>query len=153
PAVIGGVAMGGIIISLISSIGGQSLGMGTVISKDILAPLFNIKENRTLLKLNRVTVVLIMVIGCVFSILNRHSQILFWNYLSMGLRGGGIFLPLSLAVFKPKCVSGKWVVISMVASTAVAIFATVMQTPVKPLFLALGVSLLLLLPGMVGKKG
>ena len=153
PAVIGAVAMGGIIISLISSIGGQSLGMGTVISKDILAPLFNIKENSTLLKLNRVTVVLIMVIGCVFSILNRHSQILFWNYLSMGLRGGGIFLPLSLAVFKPKCVSGKWVVISMVASTAVAIIATIMQTPVKPLFLALGVSLLLLLPGMVSKNG
>jgi SSS family solute:Na+ symporter len=151
-AFIGGMAMGGIIISLISSIGGQSLGMGTIISKDILAPLFNIKEDRTLLKLNRFTCVLIMVIGCVFSIINRDTQILFWNYLSMGLRGGGIFLPLTLAVFKPKCVSGKWVVISMVASTAVAILATVIQTPVKPMFLAVAVSLLLLLPGLLGKK-
>ena len=146
------MAMGGIIISLISSIGGQSLGMGTIISKDILAPLFNIKEDRTLLKLNRFTCVLIMVIGCVFSIINRDTQILFWNYLSMGLRGGGIFLPLTLAVFKPKCVSGKWVVISMVASTAVAIIATIIQTPIKPMFLAVAVSLLLLLPGIAGKK-
>ena len=151
-ALIGGMAMGGIIISLISSIGGQSLGMGTIISKDILAPLFNIKEDRTLLKLNRFTCVLIMVIGCVFSIINRDTQILFWNYLSMGLRGGGIFLPLTLAVFKPKCVSGKWVVVSMVASTAVAIIATVLQTPVKPMFLAVAVSLLLLLPGILGKQ-
>ena len=94
-----------------------------------------------------------MVIGCVFSIINRDTQILFWNYLSMGLRGGGIFLPLTLAVFKPKCVSGKWVVVSMVASTAVAIIATIMQTPVKPMFLAVAVSLLLLLPGiLLGKK-
>ena len=152
PALIGGMAMGGIIISLISSIGGQSLGMGTIISKDILAPLFSIKKDSTLLKLNRFTCVLIMVIGCVFSIINRDTQILFWNYLSMGLRGGGIFLPLTLAVFRPKYVSGRWVAISMVASTAVAIAATVMQTTVKPMFLAVAVSLLLLLPGIVGKK-
>ena len=93
-----------------------------------------------------------MVIGCVFSIVYRDTQILFWNYLSMGLRGGGIFLPLSLAVFKPRCVSGKWVVVSMVASTAVAIAATILGTTVKPMFLAVGVSFLLLLPGLVGKK-
>ena len=105
-----------------------------------------------MLKLNRFTCVLIMVIGCVFSIINRDTQILFWNYLSMGLRGGGIFLPLTLAVFRPKYVSGRWVAISMVASTAVAIAATVMQTTVKPMFLAVAVSLLLLLPGIVGKK-
>jgi SSS family solute:Na+ symporter len=146
------MAMGGIIISIISSIGGQSLGMGTIVSKDILAPLFSIKNDSTLLKLNRVTVVLIMVIGCVFSIIFKDTQILFWNYLSLGLRGGGIFLPLTLAVFKPGCVSSKWVIISMVASTAVAIIATIIQTPVKPMFLAVAVSLILLLPGILSKK-
>ena len=152
PALIGGMAMGGIIISLISSIGGQSLGMGTIISKDILAPLLEIKKDSTLLKLNRFTVVLIMVIGCVFSIIYKDTQILFWNYLSMGLRGGGIFLPLTLAVFRPKCVSGKWVILSMAASTLVAIASTILQTPVKPMFLAVAVSFLLLLPGMLGRK-
>ncbi len=152
PALIGGMAMGGIIISIISSIGGQSLGMGTIVSKDILAPLFSIKNDSTLLKLNRVTVVLIMAIGCVFSIIFRDTQILFWNYLSLGLRGGGIFLPLTLAVFKPGCVSSKWVIISMVASTAVAIIATIMQSPIKPMFLAVAVSLTLLLPGILAKK-
>ena len=70
----------------------------------------------------------------------------------MGLRGGGIFLPLTLAVFRPGCVSGRWVVISMVCSTAVAILATFMKTPVKPMFLAIAVSLLLLLPGILAKK-
>ncbi|MBR1495098.1 MAG: sodium:solute symporter family protein [Acidaminococcaceae bacterium] len=152
PALIGGMAMGGIIISLIRSIGGQSLGMGTIISKDILAPLLEIKKDSTLLKLNRFTVVLIMVIGCVFSIIYKDTQILFWNYLSMGLRGGGIFLPLTLAVFRPKCARGKWVILSMAASTLVAIAATILQTPVKPMFLAVAVSFLLLLPGMLGRK-
>ena len=152
PALIGGMAMGGIIISLISSIGGQSLGIGTIISKDIVAPLFQIKNDSTLLKLNRCSCVLIMIIGCVFSIIFRDTQILFWNYLSMGLRGGGIFLPLTLAVFRPKCVSGRWVALSMVCSTAVAILATFLKTPVKPMFLAVAVSFLLLLPGLLGKN-
>ncbi len=152
PALVGGMAMGGIIISLISSIGGQSLGIGTIISKDIVAPLFNIKNDGTLLKLNRCSCVLIMVIGCIFSIIFRDTQILFWNYLSMGLRGGGIFLPLTLAVFRPKCVSGRWVALSMICSTAVAILATLMKAPVKPMFLAVAVSFLLLLPGMLAKK-
>ena len=141
-----------IIISLISSIGGQSLGIGTIISKDIVAPLFNIKNDGTLLKLNRFSCIVIMIIGCIFSIIFRDTQILFWNYLSMGLRGGGIFLPLTLAVFRPKCVSGRWVAISMVCSTATAILATFLQTPVKPMFLAVAVSFLLLLPGMLAKK-
>ena len=61
------------------------------------------------------------------------------------------FLPLTLAVFKPGCVSGKWVIVSMVASTAAAMGATIMQAPVKPMFLAVAVSLLLLLPGIVGR--
>ena len=114
--------MGGIIISLISSIGGQSLGIGTIISKDIVAPLFQINNDSTLLKLNRCSCVLIM------------------------------FLPLTLAVFRPKCVSGRWVAISMVCSTAVAILATFLKTPVKPMFLAVAVSFLLLLPGLLGKN-
>ena len=70
----------------------------------------------------------------------------------MGLRGGGIFLPLTLAVFRPKCVSGRWVAISMVCSTATAFLATFLQTPVKPMFLAVAGSFLLLLPGMLAKK-
>ena len=117
-----------------------------------MAPLFQIKNDSTLLKLNRCSCVLIMVIGCVFSIIFRDTQILFWNYLSIGLRGGGIFLPLTLAVFRPGCVSGRWVALSMVCSTMVAILATFLKTPVKPMFLAVAVSFLLLLPGMLAKK-
>ena len=70
----------------------------------------------------------------------------------IGGRGGGIFLPLTLAVFRPKCVSGRWVALSMVCSTAVAILATFLKTPVKPMFLAVAVSFLLLLPGLLGKN-
>jgi hypothetical protein len=45
----------------------------------------------------------------VIALLNEGSQILFWNYMSMALRGGGVFLPLSVAVFFPGNLHKGWV--------------------------------------------
>ena len=47
PLIVGSVAMGGILLSLISSIAGLSLGIGTMISRDILP---HAKESGTLLR-------------------------------------------------------------------------------------------------------
>ena len=77
-------------------------------------------------------------------------QVLLLTYLSMALRGGGIFLPLTLAVFRPKCVAPRWALLSMVVSTAVAVlFSTVLTAPVNPLFIGLAVSAALLAPGFL----
>lgn len=148
PPILGAVAMGGIFLSLIGSIGGLSLGIGTMISKDILAPRLQVTGNDSLLKLNRFVVLAVMLCACGFAILQQGSQILFWNYLSMALRGGGIFLPLSLAIFSPGCVTPRWAVASMLLSTAAAGGATLIGTAVQPLFLGLAVSFVVLLPGI-----
>lgn len=50
PLIVGSVAMGGILLSLISSIAGLSLGIGTMISRDILP---HAKESGTLLRTRR----------------------------------------------------------------------------------------------------
>lgn len=46
PVLIGGLAMSGIILSLLGSIGGLSLGIGTMISHDILSPLLKITDEQ-----------------------------------------------------------------------------------------------------------
>lgn len=153
PPVLGAMAMGGIFLSLIGSIGGLSLGIGTMVSRDILAPRLQITESGRLLKLNRLVVLAVMLGACGFALWQEGSQILFWNYLSMALRGGGIFLPLSLAIFYPKCVTPRRAVVSMLLSTAVAGGATLAGTTIKPLFLGLAVSFLVLLPGIRRPSG
>ena len=71
----------------------------------------------------------------------------------MALRGGGIFLPLTLAVFWPGHVKRGWAVLSMLGSTAAALLtATVVKLTIDPLFVGLIVSALLLLPGIRMKK-
>ena len=152
PVLIGGLAMSGIILSLLGSIGGLSLGIGTMISHDILSPLLKITDDRKLLRLTKLTVLAVMILASLIAIMNRGTEILFWNYLSMGLRGGGIFLPLTLAVFWPGHLNADWTVFSMAGSTIAAITAALAKFPFDPLFIGLAVSFLLILPGLRLKK-
>ena len=149
PVWIGSIAMGGIILSIISSIAGLSLGISTMLSHDLLGRLLKITGSRELLRLNRVTVLFVLLLASGIAIWNEGSQVLFWNYLSMALRGGGIFLPLTLAVFAPHRAHRGWTLASMLLSTLVSIAATIWQAPVNPLFLGLGVSVLLLVPAIL----
>lgn len=152
PVLIGGLAMSGIILSLLGSIGGLSLGIGTMISHDILSPLLKITDDRKLLRLTKLTVLAVMILASLIAIMNRGTEILFWNYLSMGLRGGGIFLPFTLAVFWPGHLNADWAVFSMAGSTIAAITAALVKLPFDPLFIGLAVSFLFILPGLRLKK-
>jgi solute:Na+ symporter, SSS family len=79
---------------------------------------------------------------------NMQSFVLTWNYLSMALRGAGVFLPLTLAVFLPGVLKKKWAISSMVLSTLFAITGySLLSFSVNPLFTGLTVSLLIILIG------
>lgn len=99
PPAIGGLALGGLFLSLVGSIGGLSLGMATIIARDLLSKPLRLEKDSSVLRLTRVLVVAVAGGAGLFAFFNHDSQILFWNYLSMAFRGSGIVLPLSLAVF------------------------------------------------------
>ena len=146
---IGSLAMGGIILSLVSGIGGLSLGIGTMIARDMLAPILKIRDDHKLLVITKMTVLAVMILACLISIANRGSEVLVWNYLSMALRGGDIFIPFSLAVFLPGHLTKTWAVISMAGSTLAALLsATVIHLPMDPLFVGLIASAILIIPGL-----
>ena len=54
---------------------------------------------------------------------NEGSQVLFWNFLSMALRSGGIFLPLSFAIFAPGTITALSATPSLALSTVAALAA------------------------------
>ena len=145
---IGSIAMGGIVLSLVGSIGGLSLGIGTMLSHDVFAPLLAVKSEGRLLLLNRLMVLLVMALAALFAICFIDSEVLVWNYLSMALRGGGIFLPLTLAIFFPERLSPRWAIASMLLSTAAATAAAAFESAIHPLFIGLIVSAALILPGI-----
>ena len=66
--------MSGIILSLLGSIGGLSLGIGTMISHDILSPLLKITDDKKLLRLTKLTVLAVMILASLIAIMNRGQK-------------------------------------------------------------------------------
>lgn len=141
PAWLAGIALGGIMLSLVGSIGGLSLGIGTMLTRDIISKFIPLDSDKKQLYTLRGVVLLVMAFACVIAILNMNSQVLFWNFLSMALRGCGVFIPLSVAIFLPRSINRDWAFASVLLSTLVPILLqAVVELPLPPLYFGLLIS-------------
>jgi SSS family solute:Na+ symporter len=141
PAWLGGIGIAGLMLSIVGSVAGLALGIGTMVSKDICNELLKVSASKALLWINRFTILVVTIIASWVALLNLKSQILTWNYLSMALRGAGVFLPLTLAIFAPGRLSPGWAVASMLFSTVASLISYAFwQLPIDPLFVGLAVS-------------
>lgn len=122
PAWFGGLAIAGLLLSVVGSIAGLVLGITTTVYRDVVQELFKPNGNAKLVVLmNRLMVLGFAGLGIWIAARHLDSQVLEWNIMSMGLRGAGIFLPLTVAVFWPGRLNGTWALWSMVVSTVVAV--------------------------------
>ncbi len=149
PPWLGGIGLAALLLSAFGSIAGLSLGIGTMISKDAANILGSRLTNKAQLFCNRMTV-LAVILGSIFFVFTHlHSSVLMWNYLSMSLRGSGIFLPLTFSVF----FHGKIRRGLGLCSIALGILTAVLWELFEPvaingLFVALFVNLLFLAAGL-----
>jgi solute:Na+ symporter, SSS family len=141
PGWIGGIGLAGILLSIVGSIAGLALGIGTMIANDIGRDLFGVRSDARVLLINRTSVAAVTCVALVIALCSLNSYVLDWNYMSMALRGGGVFLPLSLAVFRPGALDARWSTISMLASTVAAVLCWfILPGSINPLFAGLAVS-------------
>lgn len=148
PPWLGGVAIGALLLAAVGSAAGLALGVGTMVSRDLIAGFLKHGNERLMLQVTRLTVFLITLAAALFTFGNLRSLVLEWNYLSMGLRGAGTFLPFTAAVFCPRNISQKWAVWSMVAGTVTAVgWKILFPQGADPLYAGLGASAALLLAG------
>lgn len=147
PAWLGGLALGTIVLTLISSTAAQALAIGTLLSRDLGGELLNLRSERLLLGLNRLGILLALGAVTAYCLAHLGASVLTWNYLSMALRGGGIFLPLTLAVLTrgriAALVPRAWVMASVLLPTLVTLVSAVFSdTPSAALPLLLSAALL-----------
>lgn len=152
PALLGGIAMGGILLSVIGSVAGLSLGIGAMVSRDIIFRLFHGLGAALQLHIMRAVVLAAVVLASTIALFHEDSEILFWTYLSMALRGGGVFLPLTIAIRHPHAIAPNYAIASMVLSTLIAVASALIGTPIKPIFLGLAVSAFIFLLGYFRRK-
>ncbi len=102
----GGVVLATLLVAVVGTWAGLSLGISTMITKDIYKRFFRkLAADREILFVQRLLILVICAL-CVFFVAgNLKSLILGWSFLSMGLRGCTILFPLLGAMFFPRLVS------------------------------------------------
>lgn len=147
PAWLGGLTLGTIVLTLVSSSAAQALAIGTMLSRDLGGELLHLRSETHLLALNRLGILLALAAVTAYCLAHLGASVLTWNYLSMSLRGGGILLPLTLAVLTRGRVAASipraWVLASMLLPTALTLFsAAFSDTPPAGMPLLLSAALL-----------
>jgi solute:Na+ symporter, SSS family len=147
PPLIAGIVLGTLLIAVIGTWAGLTLGISTMFTRDIYQKLIkaNASGKETLL-VQRIFIVVICVITAIIANGNVGSLILGWTFLSQGLRGCAALFPLLGAMLFPRFVTP----IAGVAATIMGPLANIgwfMLYPkgVDPLYSGLLVSALTLI--------
>ena len=149
PDWLGGIGLAALLLSALGSIAGLALGIGTMISRDIISKLWHSATAVNILWASRFSVLLAAAAAIVFVFFHLDSSVLEWNYLSMALRGSGIFLPLTFCVFFPHRVRASLGVAAMGAGIFAALFwKHISPWQINSLFPALVYNLIFLAVGL-----
>lgn len=146
PPALAGIAFAALLIAAIVTASGLTLGAGTTLQLDVLA---RFGRGGTELKRLRLVSLGVLLSALVLLLFNLGSTILQWSFLSMGLRGATLCLPLLAVVFlrnRTPARAGALAIFLAPAGTVAAGLAG--WPPVPPLYPGLGLALLLLLAGL-----
>lgn len=153
PEWLGGIGLAAVLLSALGSIAGLALGVGTMISRDVVTKVWTGLTAQGQLWASRLSVLAVAVAAMVFVFLHLDSSVLEWNYLSMALRGSGIFLPLTFCIFFPGKVRASMGVAAMGAGIFAALFwQHISSIEVNSLLPALCYNLFFLMIGLFWKE-
>ncbi|MBQ5759078.1 MAG: hypothetical protein IIV92_03025 [Schwartzia sp.] len=161
PPVFAGVIIGTLFISVIGGGAGLTLGVATIITNDILLKIFPAKTDDNeeakaanaakTLRLIRTTIMAVLITAGVIGAFVPGAIINDFGFLSMGLRGAVVFVPLSLALFMPGKIAPKSILLSIILSPLAVLAANFCGLPGDPLFYGMGISCLWAVIGKVNK--
>ena len=154
PPLFAGIVLGTLLITVVGGGAGLSLGMATILVKDILEKLsfFRIDTPVRELRTVRCTIGAVLAAAALAAILIPGSTINDLGFLSMGLRGAVVFLPLTCALWLPGRVNRKAVLVSTVLSPLTLLLGKLLPLGVDPLYPGMAVSLFCCLAGLRRKR-
>lgn len=134
PPLVGGIILGALFIAVVGTGAGLALGIAAVIRNDILPRFKTFKSaNGTLIE--RVCIVVLLLAAVPLSGGKLGDTILSFAFLSMGLRGATLLLPLCCALWLSKKVDHHFVMAAIILGPAtVAVFGVWNVLPFDPLF-------------------
>jgi len=140
-----GVVLAVILLVLISTGGGLTLGVSTMLNRDIYKRLDPGADDRRVLLVFRLLIIVIMLLALAVVVLSgEHVLIQSWSYLSFGLRGATVCFPLFAVIFLKGKISPRGGTLAVITAPSIVIIGTLLQSPVNPLYFGLAASFLIL---------
>lgn len=150
-----GVFLAVLLVAIIGCGAGLTLGISSIVTNNLYARIVPDSTDRQRLWADRVAIIAALLLAVLFTIGDLQSVILQWSFMSMGLRGAVIFLPLCGALFLTGRIKARYAELSIVAGPLCVLLGEVVcRVPFDPLFIGMAVNLCIMLAGWAeGKRG
>lgn len=123
PAALGGIILAVLLITTIGTWAGLTLGISTMLTTDIYKKTLHPNaSDKTNLYVQRALIIIISLLGALFVVGNLKSTVLSWAFLSMGLRGCSVLIPLLGAMFFSRYVTPVAGLVSAILGPATNLF-------------------------------
>ena len=138
PPVLSGILLGTLFIAVVGTGAGLVMGISTIIRRDILARFFDkAAEDKAGSLMGKGIIVLTLLLGVILSSGSLGDTILNFAFMSMGLRGAVVFVPMLCALWAPGKVNRKCAMGAIIAGPVVVLLCgTLFTLPggIDPLF-------------------
>jgi SSS family solute:Na+ symporter len=153
PALFGGIVLGTLFITVVGGGAGLSFGVATILVNDIFKKVSSRIDTavKTLIT-TRITIVVVLTLAMLVAIVVPGAIINDFGFLSMGLRGTVVFLPVTGALFLKGKIHSNWVVVSIVLGPIAVLIVEFAKLPFDSLIAGIAVSLICMIIGGVVKS-
>ena len=155
PGLLGGIVLGTLFIAVVGTGAGLAMGISSIIRCDILQRLSDrFSDPKTDNLLSRVIIVLVLLLASCLSSGPLGDTILNFAFMSMGLRGAVVFVPLCFALWQRNKVNHTCALIGIILGPlAVLFFGTLIPLPFDSLFAGVAAALLCCVIGrIIGRR-
>ena len=143
PPLFAGIVLGTLLITVVGGGAGLSLGMATIMVKDIYKRITSrIDSVEKELLATRGTIVVVLVVAALITIMIPSSTINDLGFLSMGLRGTVVFVSLCGALWFQGKIDRRCILASLLLSPLTVILGNILKISLDPLFIGFAVSVI-----------
>lgn len=154
PPWFGGIVLATLLLASIGTGAGLTLGVSTMLNRDIYLRLRPESDERRVLQVFRLLIILVMLLALSVVLLSDSNVlILSWSYLSLGLRGATICFPLLAVIFLKGKISPRAGTLAVVTGPLIVIIGTVLQFNLNPLYPGLVAGFAILLFDYLKNRG
>lgn len=150
PPFFSGLVLATLLIAVLGTGAGLSLGISTIVYRDIVSSLTDkFADPKKGLMFSRCCIAAVLALAVAFTAL-PSSFILDFSFLSMGLRAAVVFAPLLGALFFKKRIAPKFALAAIIAGPLFVFLGKLIGTSFDPLFIGMAAALLIMAAGLIG---